>query len=171
MNVPRQQPPPGTASRRLLSDPTLSIKFFYRQANKLLIYSRPDATPYLRRALKTGHFGDGTMGQRTSGPRFSDSIDELFDPVLSDAIEDQFFRCVAPLCASKWRKNGLAFPLVSLRTPESDRLLAFLTSWRALASHKACPLCKRLVASGCPIKRRLCKGRALEPPARAKRRR
>jgi len=29
------------------------------------------------------------MGQRTSGPRFSDSIDELFDPVLSDAIEDQ----------------------------------------------------------------------------------
>jgi len=34
------------------------------------------------------------------------------------------FRCVAPPCASKWRKNGLAFPIVSLRTPESDRLLA-----------------------------------------------
>jgi len=34
------------------------------------------------------------------------------------------FRCVAPLCASTWRKNGLAFPIVSPRTPESDRLPA-----------------------------------------------
>jgi len=41
------------------------------------------------------------------------------------------FRCVAPLCASKWRKNGLAFPIVSLRTPESDRLLARISRQRA----------------------------------------
>jgi len=40
------------------------------------------------------------------------------------------------------------------------------------ASHEACPLCKRLAGhAGCPVKRRLCKGRALGPPARARRRR
>jgi len=56
-------------------------------------------------ACRTQDDSTGTAGKRPLFPSF-------------------FFRCVTPLCASKWRKNGLAFPIVSLRIPESDRLIA-----------------------------------------------